>query len=387
MAKINDPRRGQASPKAASTPETPKGVEGAGVLGGDALPPVERKPATWTKLELIALVRENTARAKALGVIDRAKAPVSEATARSYEGLSRGRVDVAEDGGGPGLAGVSKASFYPVRAAILWTGARAAQDARKRADAAQRAGDLSAAVLASLEAARALDAMEAATTAKAPESPASPRKSKRRDLPSSDNWQSVVLMHATPAPRPALAVMWATGVRPCELEMGVDLAELRHPKTGKPLILVTVPGGKVTDQNGQPQRKILVDGSHPAGVALLQVLDGKKKATVQRRAATIKEDFKVLQKKLGMKVSAYSLRHQASANAKAVLTPEMVAAALGQASARTQQRYGSKQQAQKGGGAILRAEAPRPIRHLKASPGPGPVKPEAVRPVRPGPAT
>lgn len=387
VTKIGDFFRGQASPKAAPVPETPKGVEGAGLLGGDAPPPVERKPATWTKQALFALVRENTSRAQALGVIERAKAPVSDSTARNYEGLARGRIDAAEDGGGPGLAGVSKASFYPTRAAILWTGARAAQDARKRADVAQKGGDLAAAVLAALEAARALDAIEGATRAKAPEGPAAPRKSKRRDLPSSDYWQSVVMMQASPAPKPMLAVMWAVGARPCELEMGVDLAEVRHPKTGKPLVLVTIPGGKVTAENGQPQRTILMDGSHPAGIALLQVLDGKKKVTVKRRAATIKDDFKMLQKKLTMPVSAYSFRHQVAANAKASMAPEKVACVLGQASARTQQRYGSKQQAQKGGGGILRAEAVRPIRQLKASPGPGPVKPEAARPDRPGPAT
>lgn len=403
---IWDMVRGVTAPKAPATaPKTPKGGEGAWpVPGGDVKPRdvaapvvgseqqepaalVDRNPASWSKLQMFALVKENTARAQALGVIERAKVEVSESSAKSYEKLARGRLDMAEDGGGAGLAGVSRASFYPTRAAILWSASRAVQDARKRADVAQKAGDLGAAVLAALEAARGLDAIEAAQRAERPATHAAPRQTKRKSLPSSGNWQEFVWLSASPAPRAAIAAMWATGARPCEIEKGIDLHLTKHPRTGKDLILVTIPGGKVTKENGQPQRHLIIDASHPAGVALLDAMGGKKSATIQRRAATIKEDFKTLKKKLGVSVSAYSLRHQFGANVKAAMEPEMVAAALGHASAKTQGRYGSKRQAQKGGAGILRAEAVRPIRQVKPQPGPGPIRPEAARPARPGPAT
>lgn len=387
---------GQGTPKAAvqvaqATETAPGGVSQPEAGATPATVRVEavaerRAAGAWDKPALFALVRENTARAKALGVIERAAADLSDVSRRNYERLAAKRLDAQKDGGGPGLAGVSRASFYPVRAAIMRQAAVAAAQARSDCDAAQRAGDTEGAAAAALRAARAMDAIDAALAAERPESRAK-RRTKRNDLPKdiseSVSWQELVWSQSTPAPRPALALMWAGGLRPAEIESGVDVLLTADP-TGKPLLVITVPGKKVTGTNGQPRRRLLVKADHPAGKALLSVMGGQQQVTIQRRAATIKDDMKALKARIQLPISAYSFRHQVSSNAKASdMPPEMVAAALGHASVRTQGRYGSVGQAQRGGGAILDAKGSRQVRDRTPTAGPPKSAPE--KPVKPGP--
>lgn len=391
------PSEGREAPKAAAPVAKATGA----ALGGASKPEAGATPATvrvealaerraagaWDKPALFALVRENTSRAQALDVIERAKAELSAVSRRNYERLAASRLDVQKDGGGPGLAGVSRASFYPVKAAIMHQAAIAAAQARRDCDAAGRAGDLEAAAAAALRAARAMDAIDAALAAERPESRAK-RRTKRSDLPKdiseSVSWQELVWSQSTPAPRPALALMWAGGLRPAEIETGVDVLLTADPETGKALLVIHVPGKKITGTNGQPRRRLLVDADHPAGKALLSVMGGRQQVTIQRRAATIKDDMKALKARTHLPISAYSFRHQVSSNAKASdMPPEMVAAALGHASVRTQGRYGSVVQAQKGGGAVLNAKGSRKVRDRAPTAGPPKSAPE--KPVKPGP--
>lgn len=375
---------GREAPKAAA--QVAHATEAAPGVSKPGAGAAERRAAgAWDKPALFALVRENTTRAKALGVIERAAADLSDLSRRNYERLAAKRLDVQKDGGGLGLGGVSRASFYPVRAAIIHQASLAAAEARSECDKAQRSGDLEGAAEAALRAARAMDAIDAALSAEKPENRAK-RQTKRNDLPKDISevltWQELIWSQATPAPRPALALMWAAGLRPAEIEAGVDVVRTTHPVTGEAMIVITVPGKKVTRVNGQPRRRLLVDADHPAGQALMSVMGDRQQMLIQRRASTIKDDMKALKGKTGLPVSAYSFRHQFSSNAKASdMPPEMVAAALGHASVRTQGRYGLVGQAQKGGGAVLDAKGTRQVRDRAPTVGPPKSPPEnAVKP-------
>lgn len=160
------------------------------------------------------------------------------------------------------------------------------------------------------------------------------------------------------------------------LQAGRDRAgvDVFTDKTGA--LCVRIPGAKVNDTKsaGQPVRVLKIDADTNAGRALIEAMNGAGKIHVQRAARRISKDFLAIRPKLprGWTVSAYSFRHQAAANMKADLDdPAKVAKAMGHRSTRSQQRYGTKGQAQSGGGAVLDAKAthqPKETRGLATSP-------------------
>lgn len=317
--------------------------------------------------QLFAAVRAARSRAGELGTAEIMKAAqeASETTRKQYSRIIARRLADT----GPDLDGLSRASWYPARAALKVGLAGRVHAAMKAQSDAQKGGDYEKAAKLVRIADRAMDQLAALETAQAPP-PAKVKNSARQHLPRG-SWQARTYETATPAMKPAIAVLWATGCRPEEIGRGVDVFT---DKTGA--LCVRIPGAKVNDTKsaGQPVRVLKIDADTNAGRALIEAMNGAGKIHVQRAARRISKDFLAIRPKLprGWTVSAYSFRHQAAANMKADLDdPAKVAKAMGHRSTRSQQRYGTKGQAQSGGGAVLDAKAthqPKETRGLATSP-------------------
>lgn len=315
-----------------------------------------KSPPPADKSGLFAAVKAVRSRANEAGVagLIEAATKASETTRAQYNRAIKRRLSGEE----PDLAGISRASWYPTRAALKAGLALRFQAAMKAQDAAQRAGDIEKAERMVRMAGAALDHLAAIESAKPPPAEKVQRSARQR-LPKAKgaSWQARVYDAATPTMRPAIAVMWATGARPAEIEKGVDLKRVGNA------FQVRIPGAKVNEAKraGQPVRVLLIKSDTPAGRALAEVLGDAESMTIQRKAARIGKDFSDhIRPRLpaSYDVSAYSFRHQAAANLKADLgDAAKVAAAMGHRSTRSQQRYGTSRQSQKGGGAILDARA------------------------------
>lgn len=327
-------------------------------------------PPPDDRAALFAAVKAVRSRAKEAGLaaIITGMGELKEGTRRQYDQIIRRRLTNA----GPDLAGLSRSSFYPTRAALK-IGLAGRVDAAMRAqDQAQRAGDLGKAARLVAVAARSLDQLAQLEAAKAPPA-VKVQNSARQRLPKAkgEMWQAQVYDAATPTMRPAIAVMWATGARPAEIQTGVDVERVAGG------LRVRIPGAKVNNKrgSGQPVRVLLVKEDSPAGRALSAALGDADKITVQRKAGRINKDFlDHIRPRLpaSYRVSAYSFRHQAGANMKADLADAAkVATALGHRTTRSQQHYGTTRQSQAGGGAVLDARAthqPKETRGLATSP-------------------
>lgn len=338
-----------------ATPKAPRSTIGDQALGGDG---VIDKP---TLFALVKTAREMGTKSK-LG--DRAKAGdgVSDKTAKTYAATVTRRMDLSGQGGGLLMAGVSASSWHATRAALTWGAARAWRDETQASDKAQRAGDIAAAIA---HARRAIEAARAVKSVEAAERPTQTqkRKSKRATLPRAPGWQGRVLEAATLTQKPAVAVLWATGCRPAEIEQGVDVF-----RDDKGRMIVRIPGAKIHEGHGagQPFRHLLIDESTEAGAALAAILGDAKKITVQRGAARLNKDFASIRDRIGGSAAPYSMRHQAAAELKKTMEPKEVAAALGHRVTRSQSRYGAVKQA-KGGGAIKAARATYPVKETRPS--------------------
>lgn len=326
-----------------------------------AAPPEPSKPA------LFDAVRREGERAAALDVagISEGIKSASPKTRDQYRRIIKRRL--LDNGGVPDLADVSRASWYPTRAALRAGLAETYRVAKREYDKAMRAGDVRLAAQCVQRATKALDGLEAVSNATAP-APVKVERSARQRLPSpkAGSWQARVYEAATPTMKPAIAVLWATGCRPAELEQGVDV----YIGEGGTL-RVRIPGAKVSDKNhsGQPVRVLEIAKDSKAGKALLAVLEGKKRVLVQRKAARVSKDFlDHIRPRLptAWTISAYSFRHQAAANLKADLEdPAEVAQAMGHRTTRSQQHYGTKGQKQGGGGAVIKAKATHPAKETR----------------------
>lgn len=320
------------------------------------------------KEELFAKVRANTSRAQALDALGYAARfkEASEDTRSGYMKIARRRLS---DPSISPMEGVSARSWHATRAAILATAGEAYRAARKSCDEAQRAGDLSLAMEAATDASGMLDVIERTLAAERPASTA-PRKTKRRSLPRTPGWQARVFEAASPAQRAGIAVLWATGCRPAEIEDGVDLRLVRL-KDGREVIHAHVPGAKVTAITGQPRRVLAIATDTEAGKALLSIMAGRAELTVQRSASRLRKDTADIMDRsgLGWAVSPYSFRHQQAAELKATMPDAAeVAAALGHRTTRSQSRYGTVAQAT-GRGSIIAAKAVRPVRETRPEGG------------------
>ncbi|WP_162799111.1 site-specific integrase [Paracoccus indicus] len=337
---------------------------------------VEISATTTTKERLFAAVKAVRSHAMSSAVVDivNAEKATSETTRAQYRRIIARRMK----NGVPDLEGLSRSSWYPTRAALKVGLAERVRDAMKAQDKAQRGGDFETAERLVKVAAKAIEQLEALENAKAPP-PEKVQNSARKRLPKArgDSWQAKVYDAATETMRPAIAVMWATGARPAEIGMGVDIERVKGG------LRVRIPGAKVNDAKGSGQkvRVLLVNEDTPAGRALAESLGDASKITVKRKAARITKDFTDhIRPRLpaSYQVSAYSFRHQAAANMKADLgDAEKVASAMGHRTTRSQQHYGTARQSQSAGGAVIDARAthqPKETRGIRISP---PKKPES----------
>lgn len=306
------------------------------------------------KKGLFAEVVKTTEIAKRGGVLERTEEGKSPATLALYHRLARSRVDTSAEGGGRLMEGVTAASWHTVKAAVMH---QLAEEYRRWRKAGDKEPDFARAVDAAKRARRAVLAFEKVAKMERPPREPVPSRSKGRTLPAL-SWQEQVMASATVKQKPFVALMWATGCRPAEIERGVTV---RRVQGG---IEIEIPGAKVTETKGQPRRKILIDAKSPAGLHLGMALGAKAEIEMSRKAKRIGNDFADIRRRTGLAtVSAYSFRHQVSADLKAAgVDKNAIAQVLGHASERTQGRYGRPSKGRAGGGIILDAIGSRPVR-------------------------
>lgn len=166
------------------------------------------------------------------------------------------------------------------------------------------------------------------------------RSSKRaslRGLP--DDWRQRVVAEASQELKQAILLMAATGVRPSEVEKGVEVT----PVLGG--VRVIVRGSKIDRNHGQPIRMFEVYSE--LAVALAQE---KSQIIKVQRANQLSVEIGRLGRRLfgahrQENVSAYSLRHAFASDLKAAEIPgDEISALLGHAVADTKKHYGSSRQ-------------------------------------------
>lgn len=322
------------------------------------------------KQELYAYIRETTRLGDEIGVVERLKASksISAETRADYDQIGARCIDLESDQLGPLMKGVSAMSWHKMRAALLYGSSRQYKDHRQACDKAQRSGDMDAARDHAIMARRAVLAFETISEASRPDV-AKKRASKRGSIPRSDHWQAQVYAAATPVQRLSVALMWATGCRPVEIEKGVSVKILTKEEDGREYILVTIAGAKITERSGQETRYLVIDPKCPAGIALVNEMRGEREIVITRPAERLNKDFKRIREKTGFKVSPYSLRHQFAANLKAEWGADAadgIAVAMGHAVTRSQGRYGSVRQAQKSGSGVIDVKATREIKETRS---------------------
>lgn len=299
-----------------------------------------------------------------------AREQVSPETERDYAVLARSRLDLDQPKtGGQLLKEVSRQSWHKTRAALLHEAERHAREQLKLCDTLQRAWragkteeeKAEAFELAAQAASRARVAVKAlvwVTRQKPPLERSKPKASKRRSLPKSSDWRQRLYDEATPVRRASVAVLWA-GVRPAELERGVSL------EIDRGQVVLKVRGAKCGEHSGQDLRTLYFNAETPLGRALAEHAGTPEKPrSVRRGAARLNKDFAALRKsgQAPRGVSPYSLRHAFCADLKAEKTdPEDIARAMGHASARSQNNYGSVKQG-RGGLGLEYIEASRAVR-------------------------
>ena len=276
------------------------------------------------KAKLFAAVVKTTEMAKGAGLLERTKGGKSGQTLRLYARLARSRVDVTTADGGRLMDGVTAQSWHTVRAAVLHQLAEEYRSWRKVGD---KTPDFAEAVKAAQATRQAAILFDKVSKMERPAREVRQSRSKGRTLPAL-SWQEQVMAASTPAQRPFVALMWATGCRPAEIERGVTV---RRVDGG---IEIEIPGAKVTATNGQPRRKILIDARSPAGLHLGVALGARQEIEMSRKAKRIGNDFADIRRRTGLAaVSAYSFRHQVSADLKAAgVDKNAIAQVLGHAS-------------------------------------------------------
>lgn len=326
--------------------------------------------------QLFAFVRETTTIAKEMDVVEKWKSrkTVKPETDSTYRKAAKTRFKVKSiTDQGRLMDGVSSRSWHAVKAALTYVAQDTYIQARRDCDAAQKAKHLDLARNCAKIARASLVAIQKIEDAQRPEL-TTPRASKRRSLPKTDDWQINILRAATPTQQPSIAVMWATGSRPCEIESGVSITHVI--REGRRVILAHILGAKVSETTGQPERKIYLDPDSDQGRVLAAVLGDDVSRTIQRSAKRLNKDLADIRQKTGINVSPYSFRHQISANLKSENGEEgakKTASALGHITTRSQGRYGSVRQAQSGGTGVVDVRASKTVketRSIRSIPGP-----------------
>lgn len=170
----------------------------------------------------------------------------------------------------------------------------------------------------------------------------------------------------------ALFILFATGLRPGELETGVKLSLRSNPLH----LHVEILGSKVTEERGQEVRELsyLVEQC-PDVCGLLERLRLNNPGE-EVRFAYSKRRLRELMRRIALPIfrelpilpSPVTARHQFAADLKvANRTVEEIAQAMGHRSVRTQEKYGFRRHGSRGAIVPARATALRPVRSTASS--------------------
>ena len=169
----------------------------------------------------------------------------------------------------------------------------------------------------------------------------------------------------------ALSVLLLTGARPAEVCRGVRV------RADGGVVEIAIAGAKVTADQGQPWRRLMISSEGHAAAHLAKLSAGNW--------VTIRQDVSPAALSMGIadlgdaaglarRVSAYDVRHQRAADARTAFNGDMdmLAAWLGHSATSTARHYGRlPRSAGCRGARPLSAAAPREVRHrhgLKAAP-------------------
>ena len=185
------------------------------------------------------------------------------------------------------------------------------------------------------------------------------KQTMKHRLPTGEHdWRADAFRLASPASKMAVALLWASGVRPAELHRGVSIR-----KVGRS-IFVRIEGAKVSDLTGggQPYRILEIDATMPAGKAVVSCMTSDE-MKVSRNRKTLDKDLEILGWKMGwdVRLNAYTFRHAGSSDLKADGDKERTALSLGHKAVKSQSTYGSSQQGQSRRSPIISVEAARPL--------------------------
>lgn len=164
----------------------------------------------------------------------------------------------------------------------------------------------------------------------------------------------------------ALQVLFITGVRPAELEIGVHVRRLEDT------LRFTITGAKrsVLSKSGQDYRIMDFPADHPLAKGL--ALQGEEVVSVtnaKRLTDTVRWYVEKLWPDLRTKVSAYSFRHRFASILKQADEPiDTIAKAMGHQAAASQQVYGSRSTGRKffkNAAKLIDVDAPQKVRKPK----------------------
>ncbi|GAB6387198.1 tyrosine-type recombinase/integrase [Stutzerimonas marianensis] len=200
------------------------------------------------------------------------------------------------------------------------------------------------------------------------------KRSSLNGLPT--DWRVLLLTKLKSADRLAAAVLILTGCRPAELRKGVRMRRLGE------FLEFTIQGAKVSDLTGagQPERTLLINANAILGEVIHAQLLQKLSAAGNEMVIQDTGQNRAFEKRLTraatraglLGISAYSLRHQFSADLKGEVDTDQVSLALGHVSRKSRKHYGHAKQRRSGAGGILvSVNADRELRGIAGGYGHG----------------
>jgi integrase len=187
-------------------------------------------------------------------------------------------------------------------------------------------------------------------------------KSARKGFATLDvNWREILVQHAGKNSRLPMAVMAISGIRPSELELGVELTEAPDDT-----LAVRVQGTKVSKGKGQKTRTLFfrTDQSSMIRWIVSCVKQAGGLLRVGRKPRQLRKDVAAASKRASYKLlKPYSFRHAVASDLKASDTDKVdLAAVLGHQSTATQKKYGKKSLSKRGTTSLVRVNYSTPIR-------------------------
>jgi integrase len=155
----------------------------------------------------------------------------------------------------------------------------------------------------------------------------------------------------------ALIVSSLLGVRPSELVKGIKVCVVHHEGLNRTVLRLHVEGVKVKQKQGQPNRFVsyAIEDTDPLVRTLLHEVNqnGRNELMVAiENAGNYSKEIQRLSRNLWPKhpesITAYSFRHQWSADVKAMGDADAASRGLGHLSAKTRRNYGTANQAKNG---------------------------------------